>query len=287
MSVEAPTGAADNSQDPLLSPRQAEERFRSKNGPHIPRDQQELLWQVLTCTPQEFILDTLSATFDWTSGILERPRLWRDPIYQGKEEPRGDGSAVVILPGFLAPRAWYWDTERFLNKAGYLPVIFQPQVVNGRISFDLVEKTLNFLSEIKDQTGRKVAILAHSLGGYQARLAHLGNPEQFEEAVDPVFLAASPMPEWVNKAVAAFFLATQRRQDLDRLAGMLSNGHEVDDFGPVAVFRLIGRHDVVVKENGNGQKNSQFFFNGSHSNLPADPDVLRFVISRLPQRNGR
>ncbi len=58
---------------------------------------------------------------EWRSA-LELAQLLVDPVYRGEGVPRGDGSPVMLVPGFLAGDASLAVMRQWLGRMGYDPV---------------------------------------------------------------------------------------------------------------------------------------------------------------------
>ncbi len=91
------------------------------------------------------------------------------PVYWGYGIPRGDGSAVVVVPGFLGMDFYLSELFRWLGGIGYKPF-------SSRIGFNaecpnlLVQQCLvQSVEHAYRKTGRKVHLIGHSLGGLMAR----------------------------------------------------------------------------------------------------------------------
>lgn len=117
---------------------------------------------------------------DWIS-------LRRSPAYRGLGLPRGDGSAVVLIPGFLGPDLYLWEMFAWLRRVGYCPYWSGiglnaecPQILTGRL--------LRRVERAQRETGRRVHLVGHSLGGVLARAAAVCRPE----LVASVITMASP-----------------------------------------------------------------------------------------------
>ncbi|PYX65001.1 MAG: hypothetical protein DMG78_30085 [Acidobacteria bacterium] len=94
----------------------------------------------------------------WTEALFgaEILILHATPVYYGLGVPRGDGSAVVIIPGFLG-------TDR------YQPY-FSGIGINAECPNLLIQRRLNqTIENALAETGRKIHLIGHSLGGVIAR----------------------------------------------------------------------------------------------------------------------
>jgi triacylglycerol lipase len=115
----------------------------------------------------------------WT---LELARLLVDPVFVPVGLPRGDGRAVILLPGFgagdntlLVLAAWLW-------RLGYRPHLcgFVANVDCSDRALQRVERTL---VRLHARTGRRVAIVGHSRGGHFGRALAARHPDAVSHVI--------------------------------------------------------------------------------------------------------
>ena len=95
--------------------------------------------------------------------------LHASPVYYGLGVPRGDGSAVIIIPGFLGTDIYLTELHAWLRRIGYRPY-FSGIGVNADCPNLLIQQRLNqTVDKARDETKRKVHLIGHSLGGVIAR----------------------------------------------------------------------------------------------------------------------
>ena len=107
----------------------------------------------------------------WTEALFgaEVLLLHASPVYYGFGVPRGDGSAVVIIPGFLGTDLYLTELHGWLARIGYRPY-FSGIGVNAECPNLLIQRNLNHTLETAlADTGRKIHLIGHSLGGVIAR----------------------------------------------------------------------------------------------------------------------
>jgi triacylglycerol lipase len=109
-------------------------------------------------------------------------------VYDGRGVERGDGSPVIVVPGCFASDASLAELHAWLSRVGYRPY-YSGIGVNARcpeVSLDLLLKTVDRAFK---ETGIRVTLIGHSLGGLLARGAALRRPE----AIRRVITVGSPV----------------------------------------------------------------------------------------------
>lgn len=98
-------------------------------------------------------------------------------IFRGRGAPRGDGSGVIVFPGFLMPDFYLVDMRRWLKRIGYRAYASHIGV-NADCPNLLVHERLNdTLNRARRETGCKVHLVGHSLGGIIARSMAAQRPD--------------------------------------------------------------------------------------------------------------
>ncbi|HZP23519.1 MAG TPA: alpha/beta fold hydrolase [Terriglobales bacterium] len=114
--------------------------------------------------------------------------LHSSPVYWGLGVPRGDGSGVLLVPGFLGTDAFLRQLYGWLGRIGYRP-FFSGIGRNAECPNLLIQRRLNdSIDRALDETGRKIHLIGHSLGGVIARAAAC----QRSDAVASVITLAAP-----------------------------------------------------------------------------------------------
>lgn len=91
------------------------------------------------------------------------------PIYYGFGVPRGDDSAVIIIPGFLGTDLYLTELHAWLGRIGYRPY-FSGIGINADCPNLLIQRHVSETVErALEETGRKIHLIGHSLGGVIAR----------------------------------------------------------------------------------------------------------------------
>lgn len=127
----------------------------------------------------------------WTEALFgaEVLLLHATPVYYGFGAPRGDDSAVVLIPGFLGTDLYLMELHSWLGRIGYRPY-FSGIGINADCPNLLVQRHLNeTIERALDETGRKIHLIGHSLGGVIARSVAGARPKD----IASVITLASPI----------------------------------------------------------------------------------------------
>ena len=127
----------------------------------------------------------------WTEALFgaEVLLLHATPVYYGFGVPRGDGSAVVVIPGFLGTDLYLNELHGWLSRIGYRPY-FSGIGINADCPNLLIKRHLSdTIERALEETGRKIHVIGHSLGGVIARSVAGGRPKD----VASVITLASPI----------------------------------------------------------------------------------------------
>jgi triacylglycerol lipase len=140
-----------------------------------------------------------SASF-WTEALFgaEILILHATPVYYGLGVPRGDGSAVIIIPGFLGTDLYLAELHAWLKRIGYRPY-FSGIGINAECPNLLIQRRLSqTINKALAETKRKVHLIGHSLGGVIARSAAGQRPR---DVASVITLAAPIRGTVVNSTV--------------------------------------------------------------------------------------
>ena len=112
---------------------------------------------------------------DWLSLRLS-------PVYYGFGVPRGNGSPVIVIPGFLGSDNYLNELYNWLRRIGYQPY-YSRIGLNADCLNILMQRIFVSMDQAYENTGRKLHLIGHSLGGLLARSAATQRPDQVAQVI--------------------------------------------------------------------------------------------------------
>ena len=114
--------------------------------------------------------------------LCEWVTLHASPVYYGLGIPGGNGSVVILVPGFLGTDTYLWEMNLWLRRIGYRPYM-SGIGWNAECLNTLVERLAGTIERASDETGKKVHLIGHSLGGILARGAAHRLPDRIASLI--------------------------------------------------------------------------------------------------------
>jgi triacylglycerol lipase len=218
------------------------------------------------------------------------------PLYHGSGIPRGDGSAVVVIPGLLQPDAGLSTLHAWLERIGY-----RPYFSGMGFAADCPDLLSRRLDETIDhayaETGRRVHLIGHSLGGIFARSAAVRRPKRIVSVIS----LGSPFRGLVMHRVVVS-LSNLARAGI-RMARPAVPRECASSRCSCTFGRSLGRRwprsvretAVYTKCDGlvdwryclSGKSGTDVEVVGTHLGLPFNSSVFRHIAWRLAARNTR
>src|ERR1700739_1498006 len=119
---------------------------------------------------------------EWIAGV-ELAFLQVSPVYWGYGIPHGDGSAVVLVPGFLGTDLYLTQFAIWLRRIGY-KTFYSGITINADCPNLLIRRNLNdAIEQANEYTSGKIHLIGHSLGGSLARAAAAQMPERIRSVI--------------------------------------------------------------------------------------------------------
>jgi triacylglycerol lipase len=156
---------------------------------------------------------------EWLAGV-ELAFLQVSPIYWGYGIPHGDGSAVVLVPGFLGTDLYLTQFAIWLRRIGY-KAFYSGIPLNADCPNLLIRRNLNdAIEKANAYTKEKIHLIGHSLGGSLA----IGAAAQMPERIASVITLGAPIRGIGARASVMGAADIVRKQILERHGrGVLPN----------------------------------------------------------------
>jgi len=230
----------------------------------------------------------------WTEALFgaEILLLHATPVYYGFGVPHGDDSGVVIIPGFLGTDLYLTELHAWLARIGYRPY-FSGIGINAECPNLLIQRRLgDTIKRALDETGRKIHLIGHSLGGVIARSVAGQRPKD----VASVTTLASPIRGTVaNRAVLHAAETVRLRILQEHGRGVLPDcytGRCTCNFigslrrsvpGAMVQTAIYTRHDGIVDWRYCMTKirENDFEVPGTHIGMAFNPSAYTIVAERL------
>lgn len=199
--------------------------------------------------------------------------------------PRGDGHAVMVLPGFLAGDESTAVFRRFLRRRGYAPERWGLGRNTGRA--EIVQRLLpERFNAFAERCGQKVSLVGQSLGGVYAReLARM-----FPEQVRQVITLGSPFATQHGTSTVPIVRRLFEKQSGMTVEAMRKLLESMDPHvsPPVPLTAIFSRGDGVVnwrvcKEAEEDAITQNIEVCGSHCGMAFNPTIYGIVADRLAQ----
>ena len=230
----------------------------------------------------------------WTEALFAAEILFlhANPVYYGLGVPRGDLSGVVIIPGFLGTDLYLMELHGWLGRIGYR-AYFSGIGINADCPNILIQRHLNeTIARARAETGRRIHLIGHSLGGVIARsVAH-----QRPKDIASVITLASPFRGTVtSKTVIHAAEAVRLRILQEHGQGVLPDCYTgrctcnfIDSLNrllppSVSETAIYTRHDGIVDWRYCMTRNGKDDFEvpGTHIGMAFNPSAYAIVAERL------
>lgn len=196
--------------------------------------------------------------------------------------PKGDGHAVIVLPGFLASNRSTAPLRGFLRDLGYAAHGWASGR-NLKVDNALIARLEDQLARLSEASARRVSLVGWSLGGTLARELAKRNPARVRSVIslgspikdDRRYTNARHLFEWINGE------HPEPMRD-----GKFSS---LEEAPPVPTTSIYSRSDGIVHWRGSIQRQTStpsenIEVRASHLGLGVNPSVMVVIADRLAQR---
>jgi hypothetical protein len=190
--------------------------------------------------------------------------------------PRGNGSLVIDIPGWMAPEASMAPLRTFLRLKGHNAQGWGLGINRGRPEADTIRLTEKVVAAAK-KTGHPVSLVGWSLGGLIAREVARAVPN----AVKKVLTFGTPIIGGPTYTIGARSFGDKECQ---RISALLE---ELDQTSPITtpLTIIFTRRDRVVSWGACIDRRSpnveHIEVKSTHIGLGLDPDVWSLIATRL------
>ncbi len=211
----------------------------------------------------------------------------RDPVMRGRGIPRGDGRAVLLIPGFLSGDWSLRVLNNWLNRVGYHTYMSGIQL-NVQHSERMIAGLRARLTEVRKETGERVTIVGHSRGGVLGKVLSSRMPDAVEQVIGlgAPFANQLDVAAVTNVAVGVVRTANELRYGRSFSAeGRFM--HELLEPPAVPTTSIYTKSDEVVNFRSCLRPDiPAISVWGSHNGLVVNPEVYR-LLGRLLARPRR
>lgn len=142
---------------------------------------------------------------DFARPAIEAAALWTSPVFYGWGVPRGDGHAVLVLPGLGGGDDYLGPMRRWLRRVGYRSMR-SGLSRNPGWSLELVHQLTDIVADEARATGKPVSIIGHSMGGLIAHSIAARRPDLVRRVITlGAPLLASQLAIPANVPIAAIY----------------------------------------------------------------------------------
>ena len=109
--------------------------------------------------------------------------LYSSPVYYGVDVPAGDGSAVVVIPGFLESDSLLRGVHSWLRRIGYRPYLSGIELNAQCPNLLIQDRLMQTIEKAVAETGRRIHLIGHSLGGVIAHSLAVQRPDDIASVI--------------------------------------------------------------------------------------------------------
>ena len=219
------------------------------------------------------------------------------PVYYGFGVPQGDGSATIVVPGFLGADFYLYELHLWLSRIGYKSYLSNIGW-NADCLNTLSNKLIATAEKAYRETGRKVHLIGHSLGGILSRSAAAQNPDLVASVttLGSPFRGVKSHPQVVRMSERIrrrIFLTVDRAEHPDCFTGFCDcpavtalQKNLPDDIRQTAIYtKMDGIVDWRSCRFSDGENN--FEVTGTHVGLVYNFQVYKLIAGRLKSERLR
>lgn len=200
--------------------------------------------------------------------------------------PRGDGHAVMVLPGFMGDDPYNQSLISFFNELGYVATGWEMGRNLGPRSIT-PEDMKHKISRLATSGSGQVSLVGHSLGGIYAReIARLA-----PDIIRQVITLGSPFGEGRQDGSHAGRLYRKLNPENTQEPSEVPAQEQLSTAPPVPTSSIYTKADGIVNwrtaiQNSDHSKTQNIEVIGSHCGLTLNPVVWYLLANLLLQKKG-
>ena len=232
--------------------------------------------------------------------LLDWMKLRFSPVYYGIGIPHGDGSAVILVPGFLGADIYLIEMYLWLWQIGYHPYMSRIGQ-NAECPNILCDRLIQTIEKAFQETGRRVCLIGHSLGGTIALSAAISQPDQVAQVVTLASpfrsIVVNPLIRVVADAVRTSIFLRHNEEEIEpncytpTCGGSCTQRQRKEDIpDSVDTIAVYSKSDGVVDWKGCIYEDSRLnreIRDGTHVGLAFHPDSYIIIATDLFRCLGR
>lgn len=247
------------------------------------------------------MVEATSSAFAKDSLAVKRP-IWREAlwgreyfalktsrVYYGFGVPRGDGSAVVVVPGFMGTDHYLGELYFWLRRTGYKS--FMSGIGwNRECLNELTSRLTRTIEKAHKATGKPVHLIGHSLGGILSRSVAVQNSDKVASviALGSPFRGIKSHPWVMYSADRVRNSILKRNPDKPNCYSGRCDCNAVNALGArfpqqIKETAIYTKTDGIVdwKSCVTNDAANNFEVKGTHVGLVVNPEVYRVIARRL------
>lgn len=223
--------------------------------------------------------------------LRKRGELLISSTYQGGEVPHGGGQKVIEIQGMGVLNFWLDDLYNFFEKIEYDPSYLLGPLRPNTIPIREMAGILIEKASQETQDGRKVIVIGHSKGGYDALATVFLYPYESQKYIDRIVLLGSPISERIrlHPAAALLHLTTSGRKDEQLLKEVQPDFNHFSlngglSLNGVKVISIWSDRDRIIQPEGRIVE-GQHMIRTTHLGMIVDKNVYQFLGNEVAERN--
>ena len=218
------------------------------------------------------------------------------PVYYGVGVPHGNGAAVLMIPGFMHSDLYLVILYAWLQRMGYRPY-YSGIDLNAECPNLLIKNQLEeLIDEVRRETGEKVHLIGHSLGGVIARSLAIQRPK----TIASLITLGAPFPGGVVHSSILRETEIVRRFIHNQHGGTVrpecyTESCRCDFMKSLrsGVPRSVPQTAIYTRDDGTldwrscrtGDREVDVEVGGTHAGLAFNPSVYRTIALRLAEQS--